>query len=63
MDFADLDAEFFANALILPAKRGRFMAIAPFRGVTIAVIFAPLGTEAISVVSMRQASKYERTLI
>lgn len=63
MDFADLDADFFARALILPAKKRRLMAIARLGGVTITVIFAPLGTEAISVISMRQASEYERNLI
>lgn len=63
MDFADLDIEFFNSALVMPAKHGRLMAIGLFRGVTLAVVFAPLGTEAISVISMRQASNYERTLL
>lgn len=42
MDFADLDIEFFNRAIVFPAKRGRLMAIAPFGGVTVAVIFKPL---------------------
>lgn len=63
MDFAELDTEFFARALILPAKKGRLMAIARFGGVTITAIFKSLGTQAISVISMRQASEYERNLI
>lgn len=63
MDFADLDIEFFNRATIYPAKLGRLMAIASFGGVTISVIFKPLGSEAISIITMRQASKYERTLI
>lgn len=62
MDFADLDLAFFETALIVAAKDGRLMAInqvAP--GVTLSVVFARLGTEAISVVSMRHASQKERT--
>lgn len=60
LDFADLDLDFFAAALVLPAKRGRFMAIGPFAGTLLAVIYKPLGSEAIAVISMRQASREER---
>lgn len=63
MDFADLTEEFFHRAAIFQAKNGRYMAVAPFGGVTISVIFKPLGTEAVSVISMRQASKKERKLL
>ena len=62
MDFADLDIEFFNRAVVYPANLGRLMAIAPFGCITISVIFRPLGSEAISVITMRHASKYERTL-
>lgn len=61
MDFADLTLEFFLSAHVERAKDGRLKAIGPFGGVTIAVIFKPLGTEAVSVISMRQASKKERS--
>ncbi|MCB1466340.1 BrnT family toxin [uncultured Paracoccus sp.] len=60
MDFADLDAEFLLDALVIPAKQGRFKAMGRFADGTIAVIFATLGTEAISLISMRPASKQER---
>lgn len=61
MDFADLSASFFDAALIEDAKEGRFLAIGEFEGVTIiAVVFRPLGSEALSVISMRKASKHER---
>ncbi|MBC8130074.1 MAG: BrnT family toxin [Rhizobiaceae bacterium] len=60
LDFADLDAEFFAGSIVVPAKKERFMAIGPFRGDMIAVVFARLGSEGISVVSMRPASAKER---
>lgn len=62
-DFADLTVEFFEVATIVPAKNGRYMAIGEFRGETvIATIFAPLGAEAISIISMRRASRKERML-
>jgi len=64
LDFAGLTVEFFETAAIFPAKQGRWIAINWFRGVAIlAVIFRPLGTEAISVISMRRASRKERDLL
>lgn len=62
LDFADLTLEFFEGAVIRPAKRGRLIAIGPFGDRTIAVVFAPLGREALSVISMRPASGKERML-
>ena len=62
MDFADLDAEFFLEAIVLPAKDGRYMAIGRLNGAT-TVVFVTLGTEAISIVSMRAASMKERKLL
>ncbi|MBW7969959.1 BrnT family toxin [Bradyrhizobium sp. BR 10289] len=62
MDFADLNEKFFDNALVLASYRNRWRAIGiNIRGV-ISVIFATRGTEGISVVSMRPASKKEREL-
>jgi uncharacterized DUF497 family protein len=63
MDFADLDPEFFAASVVVPAKESRFKAIGEFRGVVLAVIFKPLGSEAIAVISMRRASRKERSLL
>lgn len=63
MDQADLTVEFFEAAMIMPAKQGRWMAIGKLSGRTIAVVFTTLGTEAVSIISMRPASKTERTLI
>ncbi len=62
MDFAGLTLEFFLEATIVPAKGGRMKAIGAFGGITIAVIFKPLGSEALSVISMRSASRKERNL-
>jgi uncharacterized DUF497 family protein len=62
MDFADLDEKFFDTALVLNAHGKRYRAIGVnIRGV-ISVVFAVYGTEAVSIVSMRPASKREREL-
>ncbi|MBW9087977.1 BrnT family toxin [Rhizobium wenxiniae] len=61
LDFADLDMDFFEGSTVYPAKNGRLAAIGIFRGqIVIVVIFKPLGSEAISVISMRPASRNER---
>lgn len=63
MDFADLTFEFFLSANVGPAKNGRYKAVGKLHDGTIAVIFVTLGTEALSVISMRPARKDERKLI
>ena len=61
LDFAALTHDFFLQARIDPAKSGRSVAIGWLGDVmVIAVIFRPLGAEAISVVSMRPANSKER---
>lgn len=63
LDFADLTMEFFEEAFVVPAKEDRFLAIGDFQGRMIAaVVFRPLGSEALSVISMRRASAKERNL-
>lgn len=63
LDFADLDVEFFYASTIIPAKQGRSMAIGYFKGaLIITVVFRPLGSEAFTIISMRHASKKERSL-
>ena len=60
LDFADLNETFFDDALILPTHNKRWAGIGKnIRGVII-VIFVKLGKEAVSVISMRPASKNER---
>lgn len=63
LDFADLDEWFFLEAVTAPAKEGRHMAIGRLDDGTIAVVFALLGTEGVSVISMRPASRKERSLL
>ncbi len=62
LDFADLSETFFDTALVLPSHAKRWRGIGKnVRGV-IVVVFVTLGKEAVSVISMRPASKYERKL-
>lgn len=63
MDFATLDLDFFAAAMVVPGHDGRYRAIGRHEGRAITVVFAPLGSEAISVISMRPASKNERSIL
>ncbi|ACS60000.1 BrnT family toxin [Rhizobium leguminosarum] len=63
LDFADLDLLFFAGSVVVPAKGERLMAIGVFRDGVIAVVFVTLGSEAISVISMRKASRKERSIL
>jgi uncharacterized protein len=62
LDFADLNEAFFDNALVVPSRRKskRWVAIGVnIRGVVV-VVFARLGREGVSIISMRAASKDER---
>jgi uncharacterized DUF497 family protein len=62
LDFADLNETFFDNALVLPTYNKRWVGIGKnIRGV-IVVVFVTLGKEAVSLISMRPASKNERKL-
>lgn len=65
LDFADLeDGAFFETALVAPSHSGRFKAIGWLNGVmVVVVVFKPLGAEALSIISMRPASKKERKLL
>ena len=62
MDFADIPEEFFLTAIIRPARGRRLAAIGRLEGV-IAVIFVVLGTEGLSIISARPASRKERMLM
>ncbi|MGO4451380.1 BrnT family toxin [Phyllobacterium sp. TAF24] len=63
LDFVDLPFEFFATSIPRPAKKARLQAIGYMGDELISVIFVALGTEAISVISMRPAKRTERNLI
>jgi uncharacterized protein len=64
LDFADLNETFFDNALVITShnKSKRWVAIGVnIRGL-IVVVFARLGLEGVSIISMRPASRRERKL-
>jgi uncharacterized DUF497 family protein len=64
LDFADLNETFFDNALVIPSHNigKRWVAVGiNIRGV-IVVVFARLGREGVSIISMRPASRNERKL-
>jgi uncharacterized DUF497 family protein len=63
MDFADLDEGFFEGSVIVPGKSSRLIAVGRHHNGIIVVVFVALGTEGLSVVSMRPASRRERRLI
>jgi uncharacterized DUF497 family protein len=61
LDFALVDLDFFAGALVVASAAGRFKAVGLIGGVlTAVVIFAPLGQEAVSIISLRRANRKER---
>lgn len=62
LDFASLTPEFFETAYVETAKQDRFLAIGELDGVAVvAVVFRPLGSEALAVISMRRANEKERS--
>jgi uncharacterized protein len=72
LDFADIEEEFdFDGAIVLPAKPSRtglarFRLIGELHGALlvaiVAIVGSSLGSEAISIVSLRPASQKERKL-
>jgi len=61
-DFSELTTDFFLEARIRQAKNNRFLAVGIFRKIIISVVFFPLGTEGVSVISMRRSSDRERSI-
>ena len=60
LDFVDLYFEFFLAAVTTPARDGRSKAVGRLKDGTIVVIYLTLGSEALSIISMRPARKDER---
>jgi uncharacterized DUF497 family protein len=60
MDVADLDLEFLLGGVVVSAKAGRFKVSGRWGLTAITVVFKPTGREAISIISMRPASRSER---
>jgi hypothetical protein len=63
LDFASLRHEFFLGAVIIPARHGRLKAMGQSSFGLLSVVFAPLGSEGLAVISMRSASKREKELL
>jgi uncharacterized DUF497 family protein len=63
LDFADLDEAFFEHAMILPGRGKRLIAVGRLRNGVVVVVFVVLGSEGVSVISMRPASRRERRLL
>ncbi|KNY24155.1 BrnT family toxin [Methylobacterium sp. ARG-1] len=68
MDFADARDRFpFEDSVVVPFHPGPdgrpfFVAIGLLDGCLVATVIAPLGTEALSLVSLRPASRRERRI-
>jgi uncharacterized protein len=62
-DFARLDESFFLSCVVVPVRNNRFMAIGRMDDGTIAVVFSHLGSEGLSIISMRRADRAERSLL
>ena len=67
LDLADAESFDWDQAIVTPGHpaqdgRPRFRAIGWLGDELVTVVFALLGTEAVSVISMRPASRKERTL-
>lgn len=63
LDFGIVTLDFLADAIIRPAKKGRLQAIGTIDGRAVSLIFSLLGTEAVSLISLRAASVKERALL
>ena len=64
LDFADLNETFFDNAVVIPShnKSRRWIAVGVNISGVVVVVFARLGREGVSIISMRPASRNERKL-
>jgi uncharacterized DUF497 family protein len=60
LDFADLDLGFLQDAVVVSTKAGRFKLIGRWGLSAITVVIKPTGREAMSIISMRPASRSER---
>jgi uncharacterized DUF497 family protein len=66
LDFSDArDRLVFEDAMLLPGHAGddgrpRFIAIGPLDGRLVTIVFSPLGSEALSLISLRPTSRKER---
>jgi len=62
LDFADLNETFFEKAMVLPSRNKAKRRVAVGVSIRVVVVFARLGREGVSIISMRPASRNERKL-
>ncbi|ANK90629.1 MULTISPECIES: BrnT family toxin [Rhizobium] len=62
-DFEDVFFFDWKNAVITSSRDGRFKAIGYYEDGTAVVIYALLGSEAVSIISFRPASNKERKVL
>ena len=62
-DFADVTVAIFDAGLVQAASNNRYRVIGIIDSRAMAMIFKPLGSEAISILSLRPASRRERSLL
>ena len=58
-----LDLRFFERSVIVPGKGNRLIAVGRLANGVVVVVFVALGSEGVSIVSMRPASRKERKLL
>lgn len=63
LDFARVTWAFLTGAIFVAERDGRRLAVGLLDGRAVAVVYAPLGAEAVAIVTMRPASKAERSLL
>lgn len=62
IDFVDAEVFAWPTCIVVPARDGRLKAVGLLKGALVAIIFRRLGTEGLSIISMRPASRTERRL-
>ena len=64
LDFAALDEAFFERSMVVPGKGSRLIAVGRLAGsIAVVVVFTLLGSEGVSIISMRRANRKERKLL
>ena len=63
LDFADLDESFFERSIVVLGRGNRLIAVGRLANGVVVVVFVTLGSEGVSIISMRPANRKERKLL
>jgi uncharacterized protein len=63
LDFATVTLAFFNEAIVRQAAGDRLQALGYLQGMVVSLVFRPLGSEGVSLISLRPASAKERSLL